>query len=252
MATRIQIRRDAAANWASVNPISAQGEFCYETDTGILKIGNGITAYNLLPALLTSGSGPSATPSAPTSLLATPGGEQVFLQWDAPASGGTSPISDYRIESSPPTSNTWTLRADSVSTATTATVSGLTNGVTLAFRVAAINSAGTGPFSNTATAAPVAPATHIAMTQTQYNAATKTSTTFYPIVTTLAAPTTIANYVYLTQVEFDALASKSATTIYRITTQPVGFPPSATVVVSAAAYAALTPDPNTYYKLQEV
>lgn len=49
MATRIQLRRDTAANWAANNPVLAQGEPSYETDTGIEKIGDGVTDYNSLP-----------------------------------------------------------------------------------------------------------------------------------------------------------------------------------------------------------
>lgn len=48
MAARIQLRRDTAANWASVNPVLAQGEQGHETDTGRLKIGDGATAWNAL------------------------------------------------------------------------------------------------------------------------------------------------------------------------------------------------------------
>ena len=46
--TQIQLRRDTAANWASVNPVLASGEPAFETDTGKFKIGDGITAYNSL------------------------------------------------------------------------------------------------------------------------------------------------------------------------------------------------------------
>lgn len=48
MATQIQMRRDTAANWASVNPILASGEFGFETDTLKLKLGNGSTSWNSL------------------------------------------------------------------------------------------------------------------------------------------------------------------------------------------------------------
>lgn len=48
MAIQIQIRRDTAANWASVNSILAQGESGFETDTSKLKIGNGTSAWNVL------------------------------------------------------------------------------------------------------------------------------------------------------------------------------------------------------------
>lgn len=50
--TRIQFRRDTAAKWALKNPIPAEGEPCYETDTGKLKIGDGSTTYNNLAYLL--------------------------------------------------------------------------------------------------------------------------------------------------------------------------------------------------------
>ena len=47
--TKIQVRRDTAANWTSANPTPASGEPCFETDTNKLKIGDGVTAYNDLP-----------------------------------------------------------------------------------------------------------------------------------------------------------------------------------------------------------
>jgi len=48
MATRIQLRRDTAANWISANPILSSGEFGYETDGIKYKIGDGVTAWNSL------------------------------------------------------------------------------------------------------------------------------------------------------------------------------------------------------------
>lgn len=46
---RIQIRRDTTVNWTSVNPVLRNGEFGYETDTGYIKVGDGITAWVTLP-----------------------------------------------------------------------------------------------------------------------------------------------------------------------------------------------------------
>lgn len=46
MPTRIQLRRDTAANWTAANPVLADGEQALETDTGALKIGDGVTAWN--------------------------------------------------------------------------------------------------------------------------------------------------------------------------------------------------------------
>lgn len=51
MPDSIQIRRNTAAAAAASNPVLALGEPGYETDTGVLKIGDGITAWNDLPAI---------------------------------------------------------------------------------------------------------------------------------------------------------------------------------------------------------
>ena len=48
MTTRLQQRRDTAANWTSNNPTLAAGEIGYETDTAKFKIGTGSTAWTSL------------------------------------------------------------------------------------------------------------------------------------------------------------------------------------------------------------
>jgi len=48
MPIQIQLRRDTAANWTSVNPVLAQGEIGLELDTGYMKIGDGTTAWRSL------------------------------------------------------------------------------------------------------------------------------------------------------------------------------------------------------------
>lgn len=45
----IKLRRDTAAAWTAANPVLADGEPGYETDTNKLKIGNGSTAWVTLP-----------------------------------------------------------------------------------------------------------------------------------------------------------------------------------------------------------
>ncbi|MEM4385379.1 MAG: hypothetical protein QXD03_02390 [Candidatus Anstonellales archaeon] len=51
MGVRIRIRRDTAANFASVNPVLALGELAYETDTKRFKVGDGTTQWNSLSYL---------------------------------------------------------------------------------------------------------------------------------------------------------------------------------------------------------
>lgn len=49
MATTIKLRRGTAAQWTTANPVLSSGEQGYETDTGLLKIGDGATAWTTLP-----------------------------------------------------------------------------------------------------------------------------------------------------------------------------------------------------------
>jgi len=46
---QIQLRHDTAANWTTANPILKDSEPGRETDTGRLKYGDGVTAWNSLP-----------------------------------------------------------------------------------------------------------------------------------------------------------------------------------------------------------
>lgn len=45
---KIQLRKGTAAQWMSANPVLLSGEYGYETDTGKLKIGDGVTDWNSL------------------------------------------------------------------------------------------------------------------------------------------------------------------------------------------------------------
>lgn len=46
---RIQVRRGTAAQWTTTNPTLTSGEPGFETDTGFVKWGNGLQAWNDLP-----------------------------------------------------------------------------------------------------------------------------------------------------------------------------------------------------------
>jgi hypothetical protein len=93
-------------------------------------------------------SGAAATaPGAPTSVTGSPGNGQVTVSWTAPSSDGGSAITDYTVQFSSNGGSTWTTFTDAVSTATTATVTGLTNGTAYVFRVAAVNAVGTSAYS---------------------------------------------------------------------------------------------------------
>ena len=101
----------------------------------------------------------SATvPNSPTGLTATADGQtEIDLSWTAPSDDGGSAITGYRIEVSEDGSNWSDLNADTGSTDTSYSHTGLDAGSTRHYRVSAINSAGTGPASNSANATTDAP-----------------------------------------------------------------------------------------------
>ena len=87
---------------------------------------------------------------APTGLTATADGQtEIDLSWTAPSDGGGATITGYKIEVSTNGSSWRDLVANTGSTATSYSHTGLTAGATRHYRISAINSAGAGPASNT-------------------------------------------------------------------------------------------------------
>jgi hypothetical protein len=86
-------------------------------------------------------------PPAPTGLAVTPGNTQVTLAWNAPTVSIQTPITDYTVQYSADSGSSWTTFTRSISTSTTVSVTGLTNGQGYIFRVAAVNGIGTGAYS---------------------------------------------------------------------------------------------------------
>jgi hypothetical protein len=93
-------------------------------------------------------------PGAPTP---TAGNSSVSLSWTAPSANGSA-ITDYKIYYSTSASGTYTLFSDTVSTTTSVTVTGLTNGTAYFFKVAAVNAVGDSALSAASTSStPAAP-----------------------------------------------------------------------------------------------
>ncbi len=96
---------------------------------------------------------PALAPGAPTGVAATAGDASATVTWTAPANDGGSAITGYTVTSSPGGLTATTTGA------TSATVSGLTNGTSYSFTVAARNAVGPGPASTPSNAVtPAAPA----------------------------------------------------------------------------------------------
>ena len=87
-------------------------------------------------------------PGAPTGLTATAADGQATVSWSAPASSGASAISGYTATASPAGATCTT------TSATSCTITGLTDGTTESISVTARNTQGTGPASSAVTATP--------------------------------------------------------------------------------------------------
>jgi predicted phage tail protein len=92
---------------------------------------------------------PAAVPGMPANVTGTAGNGQVAVAWTAPASSGGSAITGYQVQLATSVNGQYSNAAGcpANSTTTSCTVTGLSNGTTYVFRVAAINGLGTGLYS---------------------------------------------------------------------------------------------------------
>src|SRR4029077_1132505 len=115
----------------------------------------GISAYSSTASATPT---PPVVPGAPTGLSGTAGSTQVSLLWTAPTVTGGVALTDYKVQYRTTAGpGAWNTFAHTASTSTAITVTGLTNGTSYDFQVAAVNSVGTGPYGTSFTASPVAP-----------------------------------------------------------------------------------------------
>src|SRR5580692_10445877 len=184
--TSYDIYEGTTANVKTTAPVaSSKG-----TSVTVKNLANGTTYYFKVAAVNTVGVGPassaaSATPAAaitkpgpPSGLTATPGRGQVTLSWTAPASDGGAGISGYLVyQGTSPGGEAGTPVNGSPVSATSYTVTGLANGTTYYFKVAAVNDAKRqGSDSGEASATPVsASASASATTSTSKGSGTAAS-----------------------------------------------------------------------------
>ncbi len=109
-----------------------------------------LTLISLMSVFM-SGVATAITPTVPTNLTAVSGNTSVVLSWLPSSNTPTDYIIEYSADGFVTTTSTF---IDTVSTATTVTVTNLTNGVLYSFRVKGTNVDGTSAASNVATGRP--------------------------------------------------------------------------------------------------
>ncbi|MCU0274267.1 MAG: fibronectin type III domain-containing protein, partial [Acidimicrobiales bacterium] len=154
----IEYRTAPAGAWTSFADDVSPG-----TGATITGLANG-TAYEVRVAAV-NGVGASAwtapvtatprtVPGAPGTPATAPNEGRVTLTWTAPSESGGAPVTDYVIEHRTLPLGSWTVFADTVTTGTTVSVTGLVNGTAYELRVAAVNEAGAGAWSSIVSATP--------------------------------------------------------------------------------------------------
>ena len=83
--TKIVLRNDLAAQWQQYNPVLLAGEAGVEVDTGLFKIGDGVTAWNSLDYANNqiSTDEKTITKNAENGALTLNGWQQKYYKWDA-------------------------------------------------------------------------------------------------------------------------------------------------------------------------
>jgi large repetitive protein len=128
----------------------------------------------------------TALPGAPSGVTGTAGNGQIAASWTAPTDSGTASISGYTVTATPTPSGT-TVSHTFNSSATSETLTGLTNGTAYNLSVAAVTSVGTGPSAN-ASNNPITPGIAPAITSANNTTFTVGSAGSFTITTT-GAPT---------------------------------------------------------------
>lgn len=152
----VQWSSDSGQTWSTPLASAQSTTVTQATVTG-LTIGTAyvfrVAARNVVgtgnPSLPSTAVTLANVPGAPTGVGGTRGDRQVVVTWTAPAANGGAAITGYDVESSSDNGAHWSTPVSSAltSSATQATVSGLTNGTPYVFQVAAKNAAGEGAFS---------------------------------------------------------------------------------------------------------
>jgi len=137
------VHAPSAATAVLVTGLSTRFRYTFRV-AAVNDVGTGAFAYPAPPS--TQPAKPATVAGVPTKLtVATTGTGQKTLSWQAPASNGGSAITTYVVQYAA-VGGGWVTVAHAPSAATSLVVSGLNPRLRYSFRVAAVNSVGTGAF----------------------------------------------------------------------------------------------------------
>ena len=91
MATKIQLRRDSAVNWAAKNPVLAEGEIGIDLDINRMKVGDGVTPWTTL--VFTAGDAPTWSRTG-TTVTPKTAGDVLAMSAGTAALPGLTPVGD--------------------------------------------------------------------------------------------------------------------------------------------------------------
>ena len=183
---RVESSQDGGVTWTFAAHVTPPA-----TSARITSLQNGSSYCFRVAAVTAEGSSAFVTAPLPVTPQPVPGpptfdappvpvvgDRSVTLGWMAPGSVGSSAISDYRVQYSME-DGPWTTFEDGVNTGSTAVVTGLQNGKTYRFRIAAANSLGFGYDSfPTDVVRPIGPLAKIEVSGTEDQVLTFTAAPF--------------------------------------------------------------------------
>ena len=124
LAQRISLESLEPRQMLSVNPVLSGSSASSANDNSTIAA---FVSQNTIGILAT-------VPSAPTSVVAVSGNAQLAVTWLAPTNTGGSPITDYVVQYWKAGATGWATFVHPVSTATSCTVTGLTNNTSYVFK----------------------------------------------------------------------------------------------------------------------